>query len=81
MGTNHNIVIKPYLLLGIIEGEGCFSIKNIAKYITINTSFILTQTIEQKPTLHMPMPVFNRPPSLALAYARQMEGASGKCAI
>ena len=26
------------------------------------------------------MPVFNRPPSLALAYARQMEGASEKCA-
>ena len=76
MGTNHNIVIKPYWLLGIIEGEGCFSIKNIAKYITINTSFILTQTIEQKPTLHMPMPDCNRPP---LHFnIGQMEGAKGK---
>jgi hypothetical protein len=39
--------------LGFIEGEGWFSIqkktKN-AKYLTINTSFILTQTIEKKQT-------------------------------
>jgi hypothetical protein len=51
MGTNHNIVIKPYWLLRIIEGEGCFSIQKHAKYLTINTSFILTQTIEQKPVM------------------------------
>ena len=33
------------------------------------------------PPLHLPMPVGNRPPSLALAYARQMEGASENCAF
>jgi LAGLIDADG endonuclease len=51
MGTKHNIVIKPYWLLGFIEGEGCFSIQKFAKHLTINSSFILTQTIEQKPVM------------------------------
>lgn len=51
MSTNHNIVIKPYWLLGFIEGEGCFSIQKHAKYLTINSSFILAQTIEQKPVM------------------------------
>ena len=27
MPANHNIIIKPYWLLGFIEGEGCFSIQ------------------------------------------------------
>ena len=35
----------------------------------------------QMPPLQLPMPVGNRPASLAVAYARQMEGASEKCAI
>lgn len=51
MSTNHNIVIKPYWLLGFIVGEGCFSIQKHAKYLTIITSFILTQTVEQMPVM------------------------------
>src|SRR5271156_5899540 len=51
MATINNIVIKPYWLLGFIEGEGCFSIQKHAKYLTIMSSFILTQTLEQKPVM------------------------------
>jgi hypothetical protein len=59
MGTNHNIVIKPYWLLGFIEGEGCFSIQKHAKYLTINSSFILIKTIEQKPVMEAIQTILN----------------------
>jgi len=45
---NHNIIIKPYWLLGFLEGEGCFSIQKHVKSLAVTHSFILTQTLEQK---------------------------------
>jgi hypothetical protein len=51
MGDNHNIIIKPYWLLGFMEGEGCFSIKKQVKSLAITPSFILSQTLVQKPVM------------------------------
>nr|YP_009710792.1 hypothetical protein [Macrolepiota fuliginosa]QFZ98741.1 hypothetical protein [Macrolepiota fuliginosa] len=51
MGANHNIIIKPYWLLGFLEGEGCFSIQKYVKSLAVTPSFILTQTLEQKPVM------------------------------
>jgi hypothetical protein len=51
MTTIHIIVIKPYWLVGFIEGGRLLFYPKFAKYLTIFYSFILTQTIEQKPVM------------------------------
>jgi hypothetical protein len=48
---NHNIIIKPYWLLGVLDGEGwkCFSIQKDVKSLSVTFSFIFTQSLDQKP--------------------------------
>lgn len=51
MPSTHSMVIKPYWLIGFIEGEGCFSVSKPIKDKSLTISFILVQTAVQKPLM------------------------------
>lgn len=49
MPTDHTILIIPYWLLGLIEGEGCFALTN---HPHLGLSFRLSMTEAQSPLIH-----------------------------
>lgn len=49
MPTDHTILITPYWLLGLIEGEGCFTLTN---HPHLGLSFRLSMTEAQSPLIH-----------------------------